>query len=270
MAKLQVLISTFGEEGIRRVVESRHPSVEGVEYIVSWQLPDVDAQVPEELVRDDFKIYKTSTRGLSKNRNNAFTHSDGEILLISDDDVVYDAEGLIKVRDKFRDNPEIDLIAFEYTSKNCDKRYPAIGFIFGNAPKNYFTSSIEIAMRRSVIAELRFNEHFGIGSGLFGSGEEDIFIYDVLKAGFKGMFIPEVICRHDGLTTAEKIGHTPKFIQTKGAVHYHVNSFSWPLRMIVHAYRESRNPEGMGPGSFIKNWIIGAWTAFRIGVFRKR
>ena len=34
--ELQVLLCTFGEEGMERVVKSCHPEVEGVEYAVSY------------------------------------------------------------------------------------------------------------------------------------------------------------------------------------------------------------------------------------------
>ena len=70
MVKLQVLICTIGAEGIGRVVESSHPIVEGVEYLVSWQLPDGDMDVPEALaVRDDVKVCKVNSRGICRNRN---------------------------------------------------------------------------------------------------------------------------------------------------------------------------------------------------------
>ena len=71
MVKLQVLICTIGAEGIGRVVDSSHPEVEGVEYLVSWQLPDGDMDVPEALVvRDDVKVCKVNNRGICRNRNN--------------------------------------------------------------------------------------------------------------------------------------------------------------------------------------------------------
>ena len=67
--KLQVLICTLGEAGIQRVAKGEHPHVPGVEYLVSWQLPDGDVAIPDELSRPDFKIIKNTTRGLSRNRN---------------------------------------------------------------------------------------------------------------------------------------------------------------------------------------------------------
>ena len=90
MVKLQVLICTIGAEGIRRVVESSHPEVEGVEYLVSWQLPDGDMDVPEALVvRDDVKVCKVNSRGICRNRNNAVRCATAPLCLMSDDDVCY-------------------------------------------------------------------------------------------------------------------------------------------------------------------------------------
>lgn len=45
--KLQVLICTLGEAGIQRVAKGEHPHVPGVEYLVSWQLPDGDVAIPD-------------------------------------------------------------------------------------------------------------------------------------------------------------------------------------------------------------------------------
>lgn len=64
MTRLQVMICTFGKEGIARVTASSHPIVDGVEYLVGWQLPDGDAEIPMELIeRPDFHIFKEKSRG---------------------------------------------------------------------------------------------------------------------------------------------------------------------------------------------------------------
>ncbi len=47
--RLQVLICTYGEAGIKRVIGCDHQPCEGVEYLVSWQQPDTDLPVPREL-----------------------------------------------------------------------------------------------------------------------------------------------------------------------------------------------------------------------------
>ena len=75
--KLEVLISAYGAEGLRRIARLPHPQVEGVHYLVSWQPAGADVtDIPDELVvRDDFDLTVTETVGSACNRNNAIEHS---------------------------------------------------------------------------------------------------------------------------------------------------------------------------------------------------
>ena len=70
---LDVLICTYGLDGIERVAQMKLPQADGVAYVVSWQLTDdeFDADVPQALERQDLKVYKMNGRGLSRNRNNS-------------------------------------------------------------------------------------------------------------------------------------------------------------------------------------------------------
>ncbi|MDE5998400.1 MAG: glycosyltransferase [Muribaculaceae bacterium] len=268
---LQVMICTYGQEGLKRVATSTHPKVEGVEYLVSCQI-EGGVTIPKELYREDFKIITTASKGLSINRNHALTQATAPVLLISDDDTDYSAEGLKNVIEAFRNHPDADIITFRYDSPVSKKFYPDHSVSLNNIPKGYYISSIEIALRRrSIQGKFWFNENFGIGA-MFPSGEEDIFVYDCLNAGMKGIFEPITIARHDGPTTSERNLKLPTRSQTKGAVFLRLHPHSWPLRMMAHALREIplwRNGLKPSPISFCKNWITGVITAKKNKVFQK-
>lgn len=261
--KLQVLICTYGENGINRVAKSMHPRIDGVEYLVSWQA-DEECPLPEALVRDDFLICRSATKGLAVNRNIALSKASAPILLISDDDVVYTEDGLNAVIRAFHDHSEADIITFCYESTPSYKYYPSSSCSLNKCPKGYYVSSIEIAFRRdSVQKKIWFNENFGIGA-TFPSGEEDIFLKDCLDKGLKGIYLPITIASHDGTTTSERnlmLASRPK---TKGAVFIRLFPWSWPLRMLAHAKRELplwRKGIVPSPLSYCHNWIKGAlWT----------
>lgn len=258
--RLQVLICTLGEVGIRRIIAADHPHVPGVEYLVSWQLPDMDIRIPEELKRPDFNIIKNRTRGLSKNRNLAIEAASAPLCLISDDDVTYSTEGLNAVIDCFNKNPENDILTFRYESRSDKKYYPSFPFSLSSPPKGYYVSSIEIAFRREkIMNKIRFNEDFGIGAR-FSSGEEEIFIHDALKAGIRGKYIPISIATHDAPSTSTRLASDPAFIRTKGAVLAHTHPWSWPLRMMSHAWRNSRVANGITTFTYIKSWLYGAFS----------
>ncbi len=266
---LQVMICTYGKDGIERVAAADHPHADGVEYLVSWQKGG-EADVPEALLRDDFKIVASDTKGLSKNRNIALSNATAPLLLVSDDDVVYTKERLQSVIDAFDSHPEADIITFRYESEGARKFYPGHEASLSRPPKGYFVSSIEIAMRReSVKDKIWFNENFGIG-GMFPSGEEDVFIRDCLDSGLNGIFLPITIARHDDPTTSGRNLMLPSRPQTKGAVFLRIHPHSWPLRMMAHAIREIplwRKGSVPSPISYCVNWLKGAKKAHKAKVF---
>lgn len=269
--ELQVMICTYGKDGLQRVANASHPRLEGVEYLVCIQNPDSEEiEVPDKLTREDFHLITTQTKGLSVNRNIALSHAKAPLLLISDDDADYTTEGLRTVIDSFNKNPEIDIISFQYDSVSSRKFYPKESVNISHPPKGYYISSIEIAMRReSVQGKIWFNENFGIGA-IFPSGEEDLFVKDCLDRGLKGIFIPKTIVRHDGTTTSERNNMLPTRPQTKGAVFLRLHPHQWLMRMIAHAIREIplwRKGIVPSPLSYCINWLKGAAKAKKAHVF---
>lgn len=255
--KLQVLISTYSIEGIERLASTYHPRIEGIEYLVSWQLPDGDSDVPEVLTRPDFRIIKNTTRGLSCNRNISLETATAPVCLLSDDDVDYDEDGLKRVMDIFDENPDLDIAAFEYEGDD-NKIYPMVEMDLKKTVKGYYISSIELAFRRDVVVSsgIRFDERFGVG-GRFIGGEEDIWVHGLLKKGLKGKFFPQVIAYHKGTTTGTRLVSTPEYIESKGAVFKLIYPFSWPLRMFVHALKSKKTGWRLGIHRYCREWISG-------------
>lgn len=258
MKKLQVMICTFGPEGIERVANAHHPVMDDVEYIVGWQLPDGDCDIPESLkARHDFKIYKTDSKGLSKNRNFILSKATAPLLLVSDDDADYYENCLREVIHSFEKNPDLGLITFKYDSYPQQKNYPEKSFSLSNPPKGYYISSLDIAFRRELIqGRIFFNENFGVGA-TFISGEEEIFCHDCLKSGIKGAFVPVSICRHDASTTSSRHKNSPEFIRTKGAVISKLHPKSWPLKLITHLIRNQHTENSLSTVTYLKEWIKG-------------
>ena len=267
--ELQVLICTYGADGIERVASAAHPEVEGIEYVVSWQT-DGKHEIPKALQRPDFRILSSATKGLSVNRNIALSKATAPLLLIRDDDVDYTEEGLRAVVDAFHRHKDMDIVTFRYASKSHTKYYPAGARDLAAHEKGYFITSFEIALRReSVQGKIWFNENFGIGA-TFPSGEEDVFICDCLSSGLRGIFEPVTIARHDGTTTSERNLMLPSRPQTKGAVFLRIHPHDWLLRMSVHILREIplwRKGIVPSPLSFCINWLKGVKTARKLNVF---
>lgn len=266
---LQILISTIGEDGIKRVVEANHPSVEGVEYLVSWQLPDEDVAVPPELSsRNDFKIFKISNRGVSRNRNNAISNASAPLALIADDDVLYTPSQLRNAIIAGSQNPEASIITLKYYSDHPTKCYPANSInLKKKMPQDYFVSSIEIMLRPNAIkkAGLQFNEYFGLGS-YFISGEEQLFINDALRAGLSVKFVPVVVGNHLNYTTSERYASSPAMTEAKGAMMALLFPWSWPLRLLTHTTTQKSKDRI----SYFRAWLRGVRRLTKLPHHRKQ
>ena len=270
--KLQVLICTKGMEGINRIASLPHPQMKDVGYLVSWQEADMQ-RIPAALrSRTDFKIVPSNTLGLSKNRNNALAFADADLVLISDDDLLYTEKNLQEVIDNFYLFPDHTFLTFRFKSVDYPRSYPYYEFDMSAPPKGYFTVSMELALNLGLMHRKRlniptFNENFGIGAP-FGSGEEDILIKDLLRQGHKGRFIPVDVCEHPGPTTCVKNRNSDNFIQTKGAVMSYIKPFSWPLRMLLYARRESQALDSdIDFCSYVFNFLKGVRKARKLKVF---
>lgn len=139
------------------------------------------------------KFICTTERGLSRSRNMAIANAEGaDICLICDDDeyLVNNYEDIIlKAYQKAQDGTA--LIAFAFSRK--DKVMPTEEHMLG-IKEICKTSSVEITFKRRIIVEnnIVFDIKMGSGSGN-GAGEENKFMMDIRRAGYKMKYYPEYI-----------------------------------------------------------------------------
>ena len=245
---LEVLIATYGAAGLERVAQGEHPETEGVEYTVCWQCPEGD--IPESIsCRSDFRVLESKDRGLSRNRNFGLENARRQLILIADDDTDFSQEGLRGIIKAFEEHPDCGFLTFRYDSEAEQKEYPEHEFDWRTPTKGMYVCSIEIALRRSAVGNLRFDERFGVGAQ-FCAGEEDLFMHSLMKRGERGHYIPLTICRHDGPTTSCK-ADTEALAEAKGAVFSRLFPFTWPLRLLSHTIKSDT------PLRFARAWLRG-------------
>lgn len=264
ICKLEVLISTLGQPGLERLAAGDYPRVEGVRYLVGVQHPDGPVTVPDVLAeRSDMSFVMMEGKGIGASRHRLLTEARGELLLLSDDDLVYDPEGLLSVIKAFDERPEYDFLSFKYAS-DSPKRYLLKESPLNPMPRGYFLTSFELGMRREKVQGVaNFNVHFGYSD--FLHAEEVLFLHDMIEAGLKGAFVPIVICTHAGESTGQRADRQPAFVECKGAVVAHIHKRTWPLRMLTHALRYHDGSQI----SYCSWWLRGVRKARRLGVFDK-
>ena len=154
-----------------------------------------------------YKHIKLEKTGLSYSRNEGFKYVSGNYITISDDDCWYIADSLEKISKEIKNRENlytvfsfkifdpINQISFKNNYLLKEKQLNILDILH--------CSSIEIFFHHSIINDIRFDERFGVGS-IYPSGEENIFLTDIIKKGYKIIYIPIDIVYHRARTIAQK------------------------------------------------------------------
>jgi GT2 family glycosyltransferase len=175
--------------------------------------------VEELLNRYSFrqKYLRSTTLGLSYNRNLGFPLAQGEILTFPDDDCWYPPELLEWVAKWFGSHPDVHMLS----TLECNpegqpmvpKDPPAAG-LCSDRPIGWFpersvwmVQSSMLFMRRKVSETVGFmNESIGVGAHTkFQSGEETDYFLRAMQAGFKLWFEPSLKVFHPELRELPRI-----------------------------------------------------------------
>jgi len=153
------------------------------------------------------RIINSFEKGLSKSRNLALENAVGKILLIADDDVVYQQGFIIKIIHAYNHFSDAATINFCAVKKDGSlmKKYSNRSKKNLNLFDVFNTSSIEMTLNKAILdkTKIRFDENFGLG-GMFEMGEEAIFLFDLKAKKQQLVFEPEVIVQHTELTSSSK------------------------------------------------------------------
>lgn len=235
--RLQVLIATYGDKGLRRTASMALPVITDVSYLVSCQTgEDAAPAVPATLQRSDIQVIMTKGCGLCANRNRLLEAADAEYVLTADDDMSYTEGQLLALLDNLGD---ADITTFRIEGAG-DKKYPKSRTNLDHGlPRGYCPSSVEIVLRLDAVRHsgLRFCTLFGIGAPALGCGEEDILIWNARRLGLHIEYIPATIGRHTGGPSTGQRTPTQAVWRARGAVLYLTHPYSGWLRIARQAMR---------------------------------
>ena len=166
------------------------------------------------------KIYCMNEKGVGLSRNNALLRADGDIVLFSDEDIVYN-EGYAKaVLDAFEANPDIDMIFFNFDVAEDRQTYhiEKQGRIRSYNCGRYPTYSL--AVRREVLHKkgITFSLLFG-GGAKYSNGEDSLFIKQCIKSGMKALALPVTLGREVPRPSTWFNGYTDKFFYDRGVLY---------------------------------------------------
>jgi len=171
----------------------------------------------------NIRVINSYERGLSKSRNLAIKNAIGEICLIADDDVEYLPKFISTILSAFAKLKSASVIRFKIDTFTGEvyKIYPESSKKLYSKKEIENGSSIEIAFRRKDITThgIGFNPFFGLGSQ-FQSGEEYLFLKDILNHGLNIHFENDAIVKHSYKRSTSNMG-SENFVKAKAAQYYH-------------------------------------------------
>jgi glycosyltransferase involved in cell wall biosynthesis len=205
------------------------------------------------------RIQTKDERGLSRSRNRALESAHGDICVFADNDVQCTPDLIRHLQAAFRAYPDAAAITFQYldsTTRRPAKDYPPHSRRHTRVSVAG-VSSIEIAVRRELIGDFRFDEKFGLGTPI-PMGEENIFLTDLLHAGLPVYYWPAPLFTHQGAgagygTWTAKTGYY------KGAVLRRMYSTTWPAFVVGLAIAKHRHYKSeVSLTSWLRSAVRGA------------
>ncbi len=167
------------------------------------------------------KMITTATIGVGKNRNLALSLASDEILLFSDDDLIYEDNVAGIVRNAFNELPKADMIVFgtRYTKggREYKIRLPETKKLSFFKSLRYGTYAIAIRRNSLLQNNLSFTELFG-GGCIYSYGEDTDFIVQCFRKRLKIYSYHAVIATSKKDTSTCFTGYEEKFYFDKGAL----------------------------------------------------
>lgn len=164
----------------------------------------------------NFKIYSYKEIGASNSRNRALEKAKADILLLCDDDVIYNKDYEKNVIEDFENNPKADVIIF-----NMENPYRKYRKIKKSKKLHIYNSlsfaSYNIAFRKESVKNIKFNTMFGPNE-TYHSGEDTLFIVDCLKNKLKIYSSPKNLGRIRSNESTWFKGYNEKYFFDKGAL----------------------------------------------------
>lgn len=162
----------------------------------------------------NIRVINSFEKGLSKSRNLALDNTIGKIIIIADDDVVYQNDFVSKILTAFNKFQHATVINFCAINQNGTflKKYPTYSKKQLNTFDVFNVGSIEMTINKERLDSIgiRFDENFGLGAS-FEMGEEAIFLFDLENKKQQISFENQILVKHKGMTTSDKKGMNERY-----------------------------------------------------------
>lgn len=207
---LTIAVSTIGANLAGIVLPPPNPEVR---YLVVIQRPGSAKAFPQP-PRQDVRYVGLDSVGLSRSRNAALALVDTPLMLLADDDLVFDIEAILHAARELS-SQGVDFAVGQLTQG--PSREVRVSWPLDRSPTEHDTgmfASCEMLfdVRKLRAFGLAFDPDFGVGSGVHPAGEESFFMLHLLRAGARGIFVPHVLVHHEEMSSGYR------YLGVRGAV----------------------------------------------------
>lgn len=176
------------------------------------------------------RFFSMNERGVGLSRNTALLRSEADIILFSDEDIVYDEGYAKKVLDAFESRPYADMLIFnmrvceERFTYHNDKEKRVRAYKAGRYPTYSFAIRREKLFKTGVTYSLLFG-----GGAKYSAGEDSLFLMNCIKKGLRVYALPIEIGEEKSRPSTWFNGYTEKFFYDRGVLYHHLYGWLAPI-----------------------------------------
>lgn len=242
MTKLQVLLSTMNQTD-HSVLDSINLQSSAI--VVN----QADRFNYEEIKHKDKDVLFMTLpeRGVGLSRNTALMRASADIILFSDQNVIYDNDYEKVITDAFKRLPNADMLIFNVPIDDPERKTYNItkaSRVRRHSSLRYGAVRIAVKLNAVKQTNLSFSLLFG-GGAKYSSGEDNMFIYNAIQRGLKVYAVPARIGKVRQHKSTWFNGFTDKFFIDKGALFRALSPKMYHLLLLQFALRKKRS---MGKG----------------------
>lgn len=169
------------------------------------------------------RAYSFAEKGVGLSRNNALLRAKADIVLFSDEDIVYHDGYAQKIIQAFEYYPKADMLLFnmdveaDRATYHISKEHRVRFYNSGRYP----TYSFAIRREKLHKANITFSLLFG-GGAKYSNGEDSLFLLECLKKGMKVYALPVEIGKEVPRPSTWFNGYTEKFFFDRGVLYYYL------------------------------------------------
>ncbi len=183
------------------------------------------------------RIFENTDRGVGASRNKALSKAEGEIVLFSDEDIIYDKGYDKKILKAFAENADADIILFNIEVDErrrtywIDKRTKVGRFNSGRYPA--YSAAARLSSLKK--AGVKFSLLFG-GGAPYSNGEDSLFFMDCLRNGLKIVAVPVKLGKEEFRDSTWFKGYNEKFFFDRGVLYHFLYRWAaviWGFRFVI-------------------------------------